>query len=535
MLDALVVALSVALIARLIVVFALRLPYQYDLEWMEGGMLVHAWRVQQGLPLYPPPSPDWVPYVYPPGYAVLVAALGKVFGLAPMLGRAVSLVGTVLAAVAAAGVVRQERGSWPLAVGTAAAFAGTYEASGAFYDLVRPDGLFMGLLALSIWLAATPSRAAAAGFALAGAFALKHNAAFFGPVMLAAIVLRDGWRKGAVFSLASAGTSLCWLVPLQVTSGGLFLQYLVTVPASHPVDGPRILPGTPAELAAALPFALMLVSAALLRRQQLSVAALSIVAGAGAVAASWTLVDAETFRWAAILGTSALVAVGVSVATATTSATRADLAWRPTLWIGLGATSVVVAAWMRGHHGGFLNVLVPMFWMVTVGAGLVAARLPAGWRWVGSMVFVAQLGLQHGRAAYDRLVPTEADEAAGRRIVNRLRGCPGPVWSPYASWLPVLADKRPGPHLIAVWDIAHKEGPFFEAMGQFKEAALSHRWACVLDGGVKGVGYGVNEAYTQEHLDTAPGAMAPKTGWRIQAKSIWVPKDRTANPVKRAP
>ncbi|MEQ1572124.1 MAG: hypothetical protein ABMA64_41230, partial [Myxococcota bacterium] len=75
-----------------------RWSYPFDLEWMEGGMLAHAWRVSHGLALYPSPGPEWIPFVYPPGYPALLAALSVVAPLDYPLGRAVSIAATLTAA-----------------------------------------------------------------------------------------------------------------------------------------------------------------------------------------------------------------------------------------------------------------------------------------------------------------------------------------------------------------------------------------------------------------------------------------------------
>src|SRR5712691_1385298 len=86
---------SAAALVNLGFAFARRLAYPYDLEWMEGGMLVHAWRLMHGETIYPAPSVDFIPYLYTPGYPALLAGLGKVFGLGYALGRAVSAVSLV--------------------------------------------------------------------------------------------------------------------------------------------------------------------------------------------------------------------------------------------------------------------------------------------------------------------------------------------------------------------------------------------------------------------------------------------------------
>ncbi|MBW1879376.1 MAG: hypothetical protein JRJ84_13515, partial [Deltaproteobacteria bacterium] len=134
------VVAAVVLVAHLAAIWAGRFVYPFDLEWMEGGMLVHSWRLQQGLPLYAEPGREFIPFIYPAGYASVLAALGKVFGLGYGLGRAVSLAGTLAAAGAIVRVVRHHGGSTVTAFLGAAMFLGCYKASGGFYDLVRLDG-----------------------------------------------------------------------------------------------------------------------------------------------------------------------------------------------------------------------------------------------------------------------------------------------------------------------------------------------------------------------------------------------------------
>src|SRR6185369_15339257 len=53
-------------LAVLAQIFALRLTYPMDAEWMEGGELYHAWRWLHGQSIYGPPSQGFIPYGYPP-------------------------------------------------------------------------------------------------------------------------------------------------------------------------------------------------------------------------------------------------------------------------------------------------------------------------------------------------------------------------------------------------------------------------------------------------------------------------------------
>ena len=161
-----------------------RLLYPYDLEWMEGGMLIHAWRIQQDLGIYVEPSSDFIPYIYPPLYPTLLAWLSEIWTLDYWMGRGVSIVGTLLATSALMVGIRRETATWALTWLGGALWLSTYEDSGTFLDLTRADGLMMGLLGWSLVLVRL-DRLKLAGAALWLAFLAKHNAAIVGlPIAL---------------------------------------------------------------------------------------------------------------------------------------------------------------------------------------------------------------------------------------------------------------------------------------------------------------------------------------------------------------
>ena len=145
-LRALVAVLTIAWAVALAVVFVGRISFPLELEWMEGGSLHTALRLQQGLPIYPEPSAEFVPFLYTPLYPAVLAVLGWVLPLGYVLGRLVS----VLAVAATAGAL------WRLVCfeskprAHAAAAIGMYLAGYVFtfrwYDVARGDSLFMALL-----------------------------------------------------------------------------------------------------------------------------------------------------------------------------------------------------------------------------------------------------------------------------------------------------------------------------------------------------------------------------------------------------
>jgi hypothetical protein len=362
--------------------------------------------------------------------------------------------------------------------------------------------------------------------------------------------MRDGWRRGLAFGLASAVPAGLFTLYLQARTGGRFVTYLLEVPASHraATDEQRILPGTPGELGdwllpamiggaawlvATLPAAALKVPRAAL----LALPALCAVGGAALVV--WV----DPPRGVGIASPPVLAATGACIgaglgagvvhALAAVVARHAEARW----WLafGVGATALVVAGLMRGHNGGFANVLMPAHWAICAGFGLAVAdarrRVP-GLAMVAatSALLLAQVAVVVAKLDVAEVLPTAEDAAAGRGIVERLRACPeGPILSPHAPWLAVQAGRAPGPHLIAIWDINHKGGPFQPAMRTLGAAAEERRWACVVS--AKRIGDPQGLAFLGDHYALAesfrlPGkAMMPQTGWRVRPAYLLTPKE----------
>ena len=92
------VAMAVGVCALLYRTVVPRIPYPYDLEWMEGGMLLHAARIAEGQPLYVTPSIDFIPFIYTPLYPWIVGGLASLgLPLEYTLGRSVSMICVVVA------------------------------------------------------------------------------------------------------------------------------------------------------------------------------------------------------------------------------------------------------------------------------------------------------------------------------------------------------------------------------------------------------------------------------------------------------
>ncbi len=538
LIDLLPLMLGIWLVVQLVSVWAVRATYPFDLEWMEGGMLAHAWRIQQGLPIYTEPGPDWIPFIYPPGYATVLAWAGEVFGLSHTTGRMISLLGTLAAAGAIAfGVTRQTGKVLPGVFG-AIAFLGCYPHTGAFYDLVRLDGLYVGLLAWSVVLVLEERRGAieASGLLLFAAFLFKQNVALFGLPIALALWRRDGLQAAVRYFAWSGGPALAFTGWMHWRTGGIYLKYLLAVPSSHPIVGQRMYPATPRELAWAL--AIVVVASAIWflwrAREQADPAwrfpgVIVFLALAGAsldlalaqvkgtpVVSAWLTAPTSGALWAALAGAIGLLAVG-----------RRDLSWRWVLVLGLGVVTVATTMLMRGHHGGFLNVHIQLFWMVCLGGGIAAGQARehgSAWVAASALLFAGQFALQGAELVQKPLTPSAEDRAHGDHVVSVLSAAEGPVLSPYAPWLAHQAGHEPGFHLISLWDVAHARSPFPGTKGRLRKASAAQHWGAVVTGPKK-YAFGVHKHYRQtERLSASRGVFMPKTGWRAQPKALLVPK-----------
>lgn len=451
-----------------------RFGYPYDLEWMEGGMLTHAWRVTQGEPLYVTPSADFVPFIYPPLYHYLVALTGLLTGgLDYQDGRLLSLLGTAAATVALVVAVVKEGGRWSLGLGAAALYLSAYDDTGAFYDLVRIDGLFMALFAWSL-LALRHGWLRSGGLLLTAAFATKHNGALLGVVPLVWLWKTEGRAVALRYAAWSVGPALAFTGLMMLEGDHLFLDYVVGAPSHHGFVAARFFPQAEGELVAPV--------------------LLPLAAAIGLA-----------------LGLSTWRGIGRGAA----------------YWLGQGAVSVLLCAMMRGHQGGFTNVLMPGIWALSLLTALglsraLQARPHALLHLALGLLLAGQV--YRGRWEEKKYLPTPADLSAGARVVADIAAVKGEALAPWSPWYPVLAGKAPGLHLIGLWDIDHKGSSLRPAVKDIEAELAARRWAVIVAANDK-LGHGVNKAYEKGKKLSVPGAaLYPKTGWRVRPTFFYTPR-----------
>ena len=229
-------------VLALAVGFALRIGFALELEWMEGGSLHQALRLQQGLPIYPEPSAEFVPFLYTPLYPAVLAALGLVVPLGYALGRAVSVLAVVAVGLGLWRLVGREgkpRAHQAAAVGL---WCAGYVFSFRWYDVARADSLFLALLLWGLLLLrdarGRPRRAALAGLLVALAFWTKQTAAVFVLASgLAALWIAPRqwlWYAGVIAVVDGGGV----LLGQRLTDGQLW-RYIYELHQGHAFNSER--------------------------------------------------------------------------------------------------------------------------------------------------------------------------------------------------------------------------------------------------------------------------------------------------------
>ena len=383
-------------------------------------MLLHAARLRAGQPLYAPPSLAFTSFAYPPLHPAVLAALSLVAGLEYASGRALSIAGYALALGCAYAFLREAGAPRALAMGGLALSAAAFAPTGAWYDLVRIDSLWLGLLAaglLAAWHARRSAGAAVlAGVLLTAALFTKQTAAPFLAVAVLALVASS--RRRALLLAAVVGTmAVTAAVVLQLATRGWFWTYTFGLHQRHDFDLWLGFVLAPLRVLLLLGPAVALAPLALALRSPASDAALRAAIAAFAAAMGATILGA-----------------GPPWGYANT--------FVPALFFG-GVLLALAAARAGDRHPALAPALL----------ALSVAGAPGGLVWAADRLWpAAGLALPVG---YDprAFVPTAADRRQGDLLIARLRAASGPVFVPFHPFYARRAGKTPSLHAMNLADV----------------------------------------------------------------------------------
>ncbi len=472
-----------------------RMAYPFELEWMEGGSLVHVWRILNGLPQYGPPSIDYMPFIYQPFYYTLSAFFALFTGFSFLPLRLVSALSTLLILILIYRFTARETNDRWLGLIAAGLFAGAFRLTGAWFDTARVDMLFVALFLMGAYL--SRSTLSESRFPFKGSLyvvpALFTLAYFTKQTVLLPIVAvfawavltrqRGAWRQVLIF----VGLMLTATLALHLLTDGWYTYYTYTLAAKHRLFlTPERITGK--LLNTIYPFfPLLLLSiptfiAALLRK-------------------AYT----EGLFYSALL-------------------------------LSLGLLAYIA----RLNPGGYENVFIPLAAGAAItgslGLGVMlkslasltadVARIKQAAVLVGALAAVL-LTLQQFRASrYDiaAQIPTPADRAVGERLLETLSAVNGEVYNASSSYLNLFIGKPAYAHTITLWELEGRLGdPTPNSLREeFAEAVQEGRFAGILDDNQHTLLFELPEVFGEAQTVGEGELLMPVTGWNSRPETLYL-------------
>jgi hypothetical protein len=388
-----------------------RVTYDFELEWLEGGSLIQMLRLLDGKPLYTAPDLSYVPFIYPPLYYYVAAAVSRLSNDHSFTAmRLVSVAATMGTGFLIYRLVFEQSSSRFWGVIAVGIFAATFRLGGAWFDIARVDMLFIFLLVGGIYalIRGWHLSGLVAGTLFAMAFFTKQTVLLPLVAVVVWLILRRDWRTSLLLVGSFLGLSLVFFLIEDLRTDGWYEYYVFLLPSLHRLPQPAALAVFAAATTLAGPLAIALVVASL------------------PVLAEWR----HGFR--GVLGLLALVT--------------------------LAAICISVAG--NAQPGGYDNANVPALAFISVLAALGAhwleiRRLP----YVLPTLYILFL-IQFGVLSYNlaEQIPSQADRRAGEGIVTTLSNTTGEVLVPYHPYLALLAGKRPSAHQVMLWVLSGNFG-----------------------------------------------------------------------------
>lgn len=461
-----------------------RVPYPFELEWLEGSVVDVVRRLLEGEPIYVKPSVDFASHGYTPLYYWVSAAVAQLTGVGFLPLRLVSFASILGVFALLFAFAKRETGSAFAGLVAAGMFAATFREAGAWFDIARVDSLFLLLTLAAAWAArfgiGGRGAAMASGLLFFLAYLTKQSA-----LLVAACVgvwwLLESRRRAVVFGAAFVLPLLVSAWILDRVYDGWYLYYTIETISEHPVLWQL-----------ALPFWIQYV----LRPIPLAFGV-----------AAWFL------------------------------ARRLFEGSRQAFFHPALAAGMVGLAWSsRMHLGGYDNVAMTAYAAISLhfalglheAAGLLARRAARPRAAVAALWLAA--ALQLGWLAYDprAQVPTAADRVAGEELLERLRAIDGEVYLPFHGHLAELAGKRSYAHTSNVRDVmqTNDEGLKAELMESIEAAFREKRFAAVVwdFGRIQWEELPRNYEPLPGKIFDDPGVFKPVTGARLRPETIYVPR-----------
>ncbi len=372
-----------------------RLFYPYELYHEEGLAADHVQRILEGKKLFVEPSMDFIPFIYTPLYFYIAAFFSKIIGFSFIPLRLVSILAATGTAIIIFRWVQREGGNFLYAGFTAALFLAFYPAGLTFYDVGKPDMLFVFFSVTAFYaFHFGESRKAIlfSAFLFLLAFLTKQSTLFFLTPFLIYVAFTNQKHKWSfiVGVLSSLIFSICIL---NLLTSGWFNFYIFKLPGNHPFRWESLWMFWQYNilLKYSLLFFLCLALIFLLQTQK----------------------DGKRF-------------------------------W----FYGFFFTGMVGCSWLSAIHNGDANVLIPANTAMALLTGIALVKIDKlipkpEFSWLRSLLLVCLI-IQSADMFYNprSLVPRKSDQLAADSFMNELKNTKGEIWFVYHGHYNYMLGKK---------------------------------------------------------------------------------------------
>lgn len=418
-------------IVSIFLVFAFRIFYPYQLEWMEGGEIEHIIRLLEGKCIYCPPSLDFIPYIYTPLFYYIGIPFLKIFGTGFYSIRIVSILAFILLLITTYAIVFKATNNrfWSLVAVGFLAFS--YSTTGFWYDVARVDtvaNLFM-LLSFFFLLEEDSTKNLLSAFFAFCAFYTKQSFIFIHLILLFGLFVRNKRlfyiHIAIYFALILVSTLFESLI-----SNGWYIFWNFTLPAYHHWIWTRVITFWSVDV---LPYYSI---------------SLALILGYLLVHKKNVFKNKEIYFLLFLIGT------------------------------------LFNSYFLRLHYGGYLNVLIPFIVSLAIFLPIVAFRLQQMFNSKNFETILLTLVLvQFSLLIYDfrTPIPTEKDRADIEYLLDNFKRVEGDVYLMGYNFVQRYIGKRDFPHYVLVNDLLItdvKEKKDFEM--ELINSLKTHRFSAIL-------------------------------------------------------
>ena len=532
------IALGLVSLLAFFVQSAMRVPYEFEIEWMEGGMLTHAARLLEGQQIYAPPSTDFVPFFYTPLCPMLLAGLSFLTGgLSFTMARLVSLGFTLCTFALLFHIGRRERSREVglLAVGL---YAAMFRLTGAFYDVARPDAMFIFLVLAACYTAysvrSTRGVVGAALLFVIGHFT-KQTTSVFVP-MVGLWLFSQNRRHAALFLVTVFGTGALSTWAYDHHTGGWFWTYVFQGHQGHLFYWKNILMEYWRDVLFLAPVTLILPLLWFSQRFHLTALCILMAAhwGYAFVFRARTLdyqphmyyaeLWYETPRLLILVPPFIMAAMAVMAWVAIIR--RPSIERKPlqtnTYWLLMYIACVGSSGLNHSTQWAYSNCFMPLAVFSALFLSLVVDDLIKTSPALTGRLVSGILVLQLVAFGYDprSQVPTPADHEALAVFNAALDGISGRVFAPAHPFVSYQRDGVIHTHQMGIQDVA-----FMGGLKDLPARLRAQEWAAVIVDAPNTVPELGRYYRLDRRLDLGPNdALRAKTGFLVRPSELWVPK-----------